>query len=224
MAIIRNQYRRKQKTYDCVYLLVFILLINQVGNSQEVKPAVGLKVTKIKVESGQKYKMGVTPLQNQARIYVDRDHLKFTNVPKPLSGLHYIMTANADHKGKGEKFLTFVVNQTDRLWVARDSRGAPEKKGVVPKWLLTNFHQTKLQIKTNEPKMESFVIYKGKADLAKGKHSLGGNADPPAQGQMNNYVLIFGAGEGIEKEPEMTVPKGDNLPILWSRIKISRQQ
>ena len=132
MAIIRNQYRRKQKTYDCLYLLVFILLINQVGNSQEAKPVVGLKVTKIKVESGQKYKMGTTPLQNQARIYVDRDHLKFTHVPKPLSGLHYIMTANADHKGKGEKFLTFVVNQTVRLWIARDSRGAPEKKVLHP--------------------------------------------------------------------------------------------
>ena len=103
--------------------------------------------------------MGATPLQNQARIYTDRAHLKFTTVPKSVTGLSYLMAANADHKGEGKTFLTFAVNQSVRLWVGRDSRGDPGKKGTVPKWLSSDFQRTDLKIETNEPGMVFFVLY-----------------------------------------------------------------
>ena len=100
-----------------------------------------------------------------------------------------------------------------------------ENKKKVGDVITTRIHEVlKTGVRVSIDKDKKLITTIRKADLAKGKHSLGGNADPPAQGQMNNYVLIFGAGEGIEKEPELTVPKRDSLPILWSRIKISRQQ
>ncbi len=223
MTTISNRYCRKQKNYYWLYFLVFISLIIQTSTGQQAKPAVGLKVTRIKVESGQKYRMGETPLQNQAPMYVDRDHLKFIDVPKSVTGLNYMMTANADHKGKGKKFLTFEVNQTVKLWVGRDSRGTPGKKGVAPKWLSSNFQRTDLKIMTNEPNMGFFVLYQGKSDLFEGKHSLGGNADPPAVGQMNNYILLFSAGSGTPK-PDLSVSIQNKLSSFWGEIKVDLVQ
>ena len=220
MTIIKHYRSQEQQHYSWFYFASFILLINQIGIGQQAQPAAGLKVTKIKVESGQKYRMGATPLQNQARIYTDRDHLKFTNVPKSITGLSYLMAANADHKGEGKAFLTFAVNQSVRLWVGRDSRGDPGKKGTVPKWLSSNFQRTGLKIETNEPGMGFFVLYQGKADLAKGKHSLGGNADPPAAGKMNNYVLLFSAGADATAKQELSVTVWHKLSLRWSQIKV----
>lgn len=224
MTIIKHCCWQEQQYYSWFYFASVIFLINQVGIGQQAKPAVGLKVTKIKVESGQKYRMGGTPLQKQARIYTDRDHLKFTNVPKSVTGLSYLMTANADHKGKGKTFLTFAVSQSVRLWVGRDSRGDPGKKGVAPKWLSSNFQRTNIMIETNEPGMGFFVLYQGKADLAKGKHSLGGNADPPAAGQMNNYVLLFSAGAEAVAKQELSVTVLHKLSLWWGKIKLELTQ
>ena len=177
------------------------------------------KLLKIKTASGQKYKVGGTPLQNQARIYTDRDHLKFINVPKIVLGLSYLMTANSDHKSKGKAFLTFTIDRSVRLWVCRDSRGDQIKKGKAPKWLSDNFERMETRIETNEANMGFFILYRGKKDLPKGGCTLGGNADPPAVGQMNNYVVLFAAAIDGDQKQNLSAQMPIRLSQLWGWIK-----
>ena len=204
--------------WSAVCLLV--LLVVQFGLAQQAQPIIDLKITKVKTESGQKYKIGGTPLQNQARIYTDRDHLKFTNVPKIVLGLNYLMTANSDHKSKGKTFLMFTTDQPIRLWVCRDSRGDRIKKGKAPKWLSDNFERMEARIETNEANMGFFVLYRGKKDLPKGKCVLGGNADPPAAGQMNNYVVLFAAAASGDQKQNLSAQMSEHLSQLWGWIKM----
>ncbi len=201
--------------------VAFLLLLWTVRleGAQQAQPPIGLKITKIKTTSGQKYKVGGTPLQNQARIYTDRDHLKFINVPKIVLGLSYLMTANSDHKSKGKAFLTFTTDRSVRLWVCRDSRGDQIKKGKAPKWLSDNFERMETRIETNEANMGFFILYRGKKDLPKGRCTLGGNADPPAVGQMNNYVVLFAAAIDGDQKQNLSAQMPIRLSQLWGWIK-----
>ena len=212
--------------YDLVQSLnlhwaVAFLLLCTVGleGAQLAQPPIGLKITKIKTASGQKYKVGETPLQNQARIYIDRDHLKFTNIPKIVSGLSYLMTANSDHKSKGKAFLTFTTDRSVRLWVCRDSRGDQIKKGKAPKWLSDNFERMETRVETNEANMGFFILYRGNKDLPKGRCTLGGNADPPAAGQMNNYVVLFAAPINGDQKQNLSAQMTGGLSQLWGWLK-----
>ncbi len=143
-------------------------------------------ITNLNAQSGRQYQ--ISDAVPGSLYYTDRDY-RFISLPTPLMDGVLIMTADEDGDSCAPDFLTFDVGVPVTLYILRDSRGDEDKGGKPPGWLLSGFERIAgWKVETTDPDMGYFTVWK--ADFDAGTVQLGGNACPPAEGQVSNYVMI----------------------------------
>lgn len=113
--------------------------------------------------------------------YVDREY-KITSIPETMQGFMWISTANDDRDNKDENFLSFMLKEDSRVYVAYDSRATN-----YPNWLLNDFHRIGKSIGVSEY-ADNLDLWEGQFDS--GMVALGGNLAEGAQGVESMYVVL----------------------------------
>ncbi len=113
--------------------------------------------------------------------YVDREY-KITSIPETMQGFMWISTANDDRDNKDENFLSFMLKEDSRVYVAYDSRATN-----YPNWLINDFHRIGKSIGVSEY-ADNLDLWEGQFDS--GMVALGGNIAEGAQGVESMYVVL----------------------------------
>lgn len=121
-----------------------------------------LTLSNLSVSSGKTYQVR-SALANGKTVYIDRSYT-FGNVPAPLQGAAYVMTANDDKTNASSQFVSFKVNRTVTVYVSHDNRLTNK-----PAWL-KGFTNTGLSLRSDVP----MTIYQ--KSFPAGVISLGGNS------------------------------------------------
>ncbi|HSE83312.1 MAG TPA: hypothetical protein VLB01_02040, partial [Thermodesulfobacteriota bacterium] len=121
--------------------------------------------------------------------YIDRTYT-LSSIPSELKvkdGIVWIMTAKGNSSNTSESFLSFKINLSSTVYVAYDSRATS-----LPNWLANRFVSTGSSLKTKDPEVGTFRLYK--ANFGAGTLTLGGNmaagARFPSGVSGTNYIVI----------------------------------
>jgi len=131
-------------------------------------------------------------LQNGKTTYIDRDY-RYQNTPEAYQGLAILRTANNDRAATDTAFITFDVNQSVTVYVARDSR-----HDSAPTWLDT-WVETTDELSTDDT---TFALYSKTYNA--GTVRLGGNS----ASQFSMYaVLVDSSTSGNNGNPPPPSPE-----------------
>jgi hypothetical protein len=137
-------------------------------------PVVELELTNVSVASGKKYEV-VEGLDNGEYSYIDRSYT-YQQIPDKLVGAIFIKTANNDKKISDDRFITFTVNKTIKIFIAYDDRNTSQ-----PSWL-SGFTNTGLKLITSDVTMGLY-----EKQYAAGNVTLGANDSISG----NMYTIII---------------------------------
>jgi hypothetical protein len=129
-------------------------------------PSKPLEVTNMVVSTGKDYELVALGAEVGQKRYIDRNY-KFTQIPASLAGLAFLKTSNSDADTKGERHITFNVNQGVRIYIAHDDR-----KQEKPAWLAV-YTDTGEELQDSDDSSRGFSIFS--AALPAGEVILGGN-------------------------------------------------
>jgi hypothetical protein len=151
-----------------------------------------LKIDELESLTGSTIKTGF--LNTGAQLYSDNRNVAFASVPTEIAGQPYVMTAESDKGATGNAVLKFTVNRPSYVYILYDSRGTAAKGGEPPAWVSNGFVKLDQAAEVSGGGMGEMAVYRSGMQMS-GQITVGGNADPPAQGYQNNYVVAVAPAE-----------------------------
>ena len=142
-------------------------------------------ISGVRTPSGLRYEVDWTGLATGKQHYTDREY-RITSVPKELTGVPYLRTANGDDRSSGSNWLSFTAHEPCELIVGVDVRNAAPLK-----WMRVGepggFEPTGWELVTTDP---TFRLYR--RWIEPGEVVLGGNTNyPESDSGRGNYIVAF---------------------------------